>query len=391
MENLLTRYRNVCILAGVLFAQVLGLAIQVRRTGDESSRLIRVWAVNLITPLEKSIIWMQKGTGGVWQNYIYLRGVRQENRDLKMEIEHLRLERVRLSEDAEQARRLQSLLGFKEQFISKTLAAQVIGSSGSDLSHSVYIDKGSKDGVGQDMAVITSEGIVGKVLRVYGTTSQVLLINDPSSGVGAILEKSRIQGVLRGTSAGQVMLDKILSDETVQPGETLRTSGGDLVFPKGLPIGTVAKVNRTPETFLSVQIKPAANLSKLEEVLVVTQREERVPDVADKGTQRAADILARRLPSVPEKPPDTKATPNTPKSDAATDAAKPKSPAPVKPQENSPNGTVANGIIPIKKESASKPAQSVVKVSDDPSTQPITVTKPETAPAQPSPEQDNPR
>ena len=391
MENLLTRYRNVCILAGVLFAQVLGLAIQVRRSGDESSRLIRVWAVNLITPLEKSIIWMQKGTGGVWQNYIYLRGVRQENRDLKMEIEHLRLERVRLSEDAEQAHRLQSLLGFKEQFISKTLAAQVIGSSGSDLSHSVYIDKGSKDGVGQDMAVITAEGIVGKVLRVYGTTSQVLLINDPSSGVGAILEKSRIQGVLRGTSAGQVMLDKILSDETVQPGETLRSSGGDLVFPKGLPIGTVAKVNRTPETFLSVQIKPAANLSKLEEVLVVTQREERVPDVADNGTQRAADILARRLPSVPEKPPDTKATPNTPKPDAASDAAKPKPPAPVKPQENSPNGTVANGIVPIRKEAASKPAQSVGKVSEDPSGQPFTVTKPETAPAQLPPEQDNPR
>jgi rod shape-determining protein MreC len=365
MENLLTRYRNVCILAGVLFAQVLGLAIQVRRTsGDESSRLIRVWAVNLITPLEKSIIWMQNGTGGVWQNYIYLRGVRQENRDLKMEIEHLRLERVRLSEDAEQARRLQSLLGFKEQFISKTLAAQVIGSSGSDLSHSVYIDKGSKDGVGQDMAVITSEGVVGKVLRVYGTTSQVLLINDPSSGVGAILEKSRVQGVLRGTSAGQVMLDKILSDETVEPGETLRTSGGDLVFPKGLPIGSVARVNRTPETFLSVQIKPAANLSKLEEVLVVTQREERVPDVADNGTQRAADILARRLPSVPDKPPEIKATPNSPKPD---------------------------GIIPITKEPASKPAQSVDKLSDDPSRPPIPVTKPETAPAQPPPEQDNPR
>ena len=391
MENLLTRYRNVCILAGVLFAQVLGLAIQVRRTsGDESTRLIRVWAVNLITPLEKSIIWVQKGTGGVWQNYIYLRGVRQENRDLKMEIEHLRLERVRLAEDAEQARRLQSLLGFKEQFISKTLAAQVIGSSGSDLSHSVYIDKGSKDGVGQDMAVITSEGVVGKVLRVYGSTSQILLINDPSSGVGAILEKSRVQGVLRGTSAGQVMLDKILSDETVEPGETLRTSGGDLVFPKGLPIGTVAKVNRTPETFLSVQIKPAANLSKLEEVLVVTQREEKIPDVADNGgTQRAADILARRLPSVPEKQPDTKAPANTTKPDAATETAKPKPPAPVKPQESSPNGTVANGITPIKKEPAPKPAQSVVKVSDDPSRQAITVTKPETPPSQP--EQDNPR
>ena len=185
------------------------------------------------------------------------------------------------------------------------------------------------------------------------------------------------------------MLDKILSDETVEPGETLRTSGGDLVFPKGLPIGTVAKVNRTPETFLSVQIKPAANLSKLEEVLVVTQREEKIPDVADIGTQRAADILARRLPSVPEKQPDTKAPANATKPDAATETAKPKPPAPVKPQENSPNGTVANGITPIRKEPASKPTQSVVKVSDDPSKQAITVTKPETTPT--PPEQDHQR
>ena len=395
MENLLTRYRNVCILAGVLFAQVLGLAVQVRRTsGDESSRLIRVWAVSLITPLEKGIIWMQKGTGGVWQNYVYLRGVRQENRDLKMEIERLRLERVRLAEDAEQARRLQSLLGFKEQFISKTLAAQVIGSSGSDLSHSVYIDKGSKDGIAPDMAVITAEGVVGKVLRVYGTTSQILLINDPSSGVGAILEKSRVQGVLRGTVAGQVMLDKILSDETVEPGEALRTSGGDLVFPKGLPVGTIAKVNRTPEAFLSIQIKPAANLSKLEEVLVVTQKEERVPVVTDNGTQRAADILARRLPSVPEKPADDKATANKTAAvtNSSTDAAKPKPPATTtKPPENAPGATVATGIAPVKKEPTQKSAESVVKVSEDPSKHSITVVKPESEPQQQQLGEDNPR
>ncbi len=107
----------------VLFAQVLGLAIQVRRTnGDESSRLIRVWAVGIITPLEKAIVWMQHGSGNMWHEYVYLRGVRQENRDLKMEIERLRLEQVRLSEDAGQARRLQNLLAFKEQFVGQNSA-----------------------------------------------------------------------------------------------------------------------------------------------------------------------------------------------------------------------------------------------------------------------------
>ncbi len=170
MENLISRYRNVTILVAVLFAQVLGLAVQVRRaTDNESTRLIRVWAVDAVTPFEKSIVWVQSGFSYLWHNYFYLRGVRQENRELKAEIERLRIEQVRLNEDAEQARRLQALLGFKEQFISKTLPAQVIGSSGSEQSRSIYIDKGSRDGLKPDMAVITADGVVGKVLRVFKT------------------------------------------------------------------------------------------------------------------------------------------------------------------------------------------------------------------------------
>src|ERR1041385_1044684 len=136
---------------------------------------------------------MQHGTGNTWREYVYLRGVRQENRDLKMEIERLKLEQVRMSEDAEQARRLQNLLAFKEQFVSKTVPAQVIGGSGSEQSRSVFIDKGSNDGIQPDMAVITADGVVGEGLHVYGSTSQVLLINDRSSGVGAILENSRVK------------------------------------------------------------------------------------------------------------------------------------------------------------------------------------------------------
>src|ERR1041385_7307650 len=274
---------------------------------------------------------MQHGTGNTWREYVYLRGVRQENRDLKMEIERLRLEQVRLSEDAGQARRLQNLLAFKEQFVAKTVPAQVIGGSGSEQSRSVFIDKGSSDGITTDMAVITADGIVGKVLHAYGSTSQVLLINDQSSGVGAILEDSRLQGVLRGTTVGEVVLERVMSDETVAPGEVVRTSGGDAIFPKGLPVGTVTKVNRTPEAFLSIQIKPAVNLSKLEEVLVVTQKQERVPTMAAKPSERAVDILARRLPSVPDKPADPKTQPSTATPALPNSATKPNT-IPPKPQ-----------------------------------------------------------
>jgi len=303
MESVLGRYRNLTILVGVLFLQVLGLAVQVKRSADaESTRLIRIWAVDLITPFERGLVWAQNGTGDLWHNYFFLRGVRAENRQLKEQIEQMRLEQVRLSEDATQAHRLQALLAFKEQYIAKTVPAQVIGSSGSDLSRSVYIDRGSNDGLAPDMAVITAGGIVGKVLRVYPSTSLVLMINDQSSGVGGMLEKSRLQGVLRGTPNGEVIMERVMSDEQVTPGETVLSSGGDQIFPKGLPVGTVSKVSTGKDMFLNIQVKPAADLSRLEEVLVVTEKQEKNAAVETGGRVRAADILAQRLPSVPDKP-----------------------------------------------------------------------------------------
>jgi rod shape-determining protein MreC len=329
MENLVTRYRNVTILVTILFAQVLGLAVQVRLSGEsQSSRLIRVWVVGAITPLEKCLVWSQNGVSGLWHNYVFLRGVRQENRDLRQQIDRLRLEQVRLSQDAEQARRLQALLDFREQFISQTMPAQVIGSSGSENSRLIFIDKGWRDGIGKipdndadadrdrdrvndrgvkekgnDMAVITAGGVVGKVLYVNKTTSQVLLINDQSSGVGVILEKSRLQGVLKGTASGKVVLDKIMNDEKIELGEKVLTSGGDRIFPKGLLVGIVTDVAGGPESFLKITVKPAADLNRLEEVLVITKKVEQTPSIADVGPVRAVDILTNRLPSVPEKTP----------------------------------------------------------------------------------------
>jgi rod shape-determining protein MreC len=303
MESVLSRYRNLIVLVGVLFLQLLGLAVQVKRSADaENTRLIRIWAVDSITPFERGLVWLQNGTGNLWHNYFYLRGVRAENRQLKEQIQQMRLEQVRLIEDAAQAHRLQALLAFKEQFVSKTVAAQVIGSSGSDSSRMLYVDKGENDGIARDMAVVTADGIVGKVLQVFPSVSQVLLISDQSSGVGALLEKSRLQGVLRGTANGEVVLERVMTDEEVHPGEVVLTSGGDQIFPKGLPIGTVTYVGSGKDLFLKVRVRPAANLSKLEEVLIVTEKQERQAMAQDTVRMRAADILAQRLPSVPEKP-----------------------------------------------------------------------------------------
>jgi rod shape-determining protein MreC len=396
--DVLGRYRNLIILVGVLFLQVLGLAMQVKRPDNdtkEHTRLIRLWAAGALSPFERALVWVQSGTGNVWHNYFYLRGVRAENRDLKAQIEQMRLEQVRLNEDAAQARRLQTLLAFKEQFISKTVAAQVIGSSGSDLSRVVYIDKGENVGIQPDMAVITANGIVGKVLLASPSESQVLLISDQSSGVGAILEKTRLQGVLRGTSNGQIILERVMADEQVTPGETVLTSGGDQIFPKGLPVGTVMQVDNGKDLFLNIKIKPAASLSRLEEVLVLVEKQQR-PSLSDEKTRvRAADILAQRLPSVPDKPvADAKSVGVTTQGNAnaasVTTAPKPKTEAPAAGQPGSKPKTANSAAANLaadttaapKQKSASAPATASKPALSEPKPA-ITEQKAATQPATP--------
>jgi rod shape-determining protein MreC len=149
---------------------------------------------------------------------------------------------------------------------------------------------------------------VGKVLHIDHSVSLVLLINDQTSGVGAILEKSRLQGILRGMPSGEIALEKVMSDEQVPVGELVLSSGGDRVFPKGLAIGRVSRVSPGSDNFLNIQVKPTANLSKLEEVLIVTKIDERQATPEQAGPVRAADVLAERLPSVPPKPAEASGT-----------------------------------------------------------------------------------
>ncbi len=379
MKSFFGRYANPVVLVGVLFAQAIGLGVQVRRTTPDrgSVRLVRYWAIIAVTPFEKAYVGTQHWLNDTWRNYFYLRDVRRENDQLRQQIQHMQLEQVRLKEDAEQARRLQLLLGFKEQFISQTMAAQVIGSSGSEQSRVIYIDKGSHNGIKADMSVVTPEGVVGKVLSVWPRLSQVLEINDQSSGVGVILEKSRLQGILRGTANGEAMLNYVMSDEKVEPGERVLTSGGDRIFPKGLPIGTVMSVAPGNSLFLNIRVKPSAPLDRLEEVLVITRIEEKSPDASEpNGPVRAIDILAQRLPTVPPKPdaaatpakPGAPATATQPKPATGTAAtAKPATTTTPKPDTTAkPGGGVATPNAPAATGSAPpKPAKKPAETSPD--------------------------
>src|SRR5581483_2567103 len=304
MENFFTRYRNVTVLLGLLMAQVIVLASQVRRpvaaTG-ESMSLVRLWIVEIFVPAEKAFNSIGDGVSSVWHNYIDLRHVRAQNHDLQEQVDRLRLEQVSLAEDAGQARRLQALLAFKEKFISQTVAAQVIGTSGTEHSHLLYIDKGSGDGIKPDMAVITPKGIVGKIAKVFPGTSQVLEINDATAGAGVMLERTRLRGVLHGTPSGIPEILHVMADEKIEPGDPVVSSGGDQIYPRGLPIGVVSTTTPDPEggPFMVIKVRPAADLERVEEVLVITKVIDKSPE-APEGPRalRAADILAQRLPTV---------------------------------------------------------------------------------------------
>jgi rod shape-determining protein MreC len=307
MDSFLSRNRNALVLIFVLLAQVVGLATQVRRPGQNASDkkgvlLIRAWVVGLVSPPERVLHSGGLGVRGVWTNYLDLIHVRQQNKNLQAQLDALRLEEASLAEDARQGQRLQALLGFREKYIYKTVAAQVIGTSGTEQSHVLFIDKGSKDGIAADMAVITPDGIVGKTRDVFEHTSQVLEISDATSGAGVIMTNTRIQGVLHGNSWGQPQIVNLSPDDRIKAGEPVVTSGEDSIYPRGLPVGTVEKITPDPEgTLVNVLVKPAANLERLEEVLVITNAGDQMPtgmqqDVSD-SQQRASEILAERLPS----------------------------------------------------------------------------------------------
>ena len=365
MESFFSRYKNALVLIAVLLAQVIGVAIQVRRPLPKEHaqpdaggvRLIRYWAISLVSPPERLVHWLGSSILGVWDNYLDLIHVRQQNKNLEAELERLRIEEGGIVEDARQGQRLQQLLNFKEKYVYKTLPAQILGTSGTEQSRILSINKGSKDGVGVDMPVITPDGIVGRIREVFPHTSQVLEITDPTSGAGVVLATTRIRGILRGNALGQPEVVNIMPDERIKAGELVITSGGDQIFPRGLAVGVVDRVVNDPDhdPLVDVLIRPAANLSQLDEVLVITSMGAQVTPrqqldmiqseaASDSQQLKASEILAERLPSRID--PDAPATDDENSDDSADAAgegiARPmRPPAALHPDRFTPNMTPA--------------------------------------------------
>ncbi len=267
MVGIPSRHKSIFLLAGVVLLQILLLALQIKR--DSEGRLIRVWTVGAFSPFERA------GSHGIlhlrdtWNHYFALQNTSRENEQLRRENDALKMQVNQLQSKAAEADRLALLLDFRKSHQNvPMLGSRVIATSAGTASATVMLDRGAKDGIKKNMGVITPEGVVGKVVEVYEDTTEVLLLTDKDSGVGAMLGDSRIQSPVGGTGEPLLAMKYVPNDDAVTVGERVVTSGMDKIFPRDLPIGTITEI-KSGNPFKTIRVRPSANLSRLEEVIVL--------------------------------------------------------------------------------------------------------------------------
>lgn len=210
------------------------------------------------------------GISELWAGYVALQGMREENEQLRKEMDLLRGQNSQLREAAVATERLQSLLQFKEQAASVMIAAQVIGRDATNSYRSVILNKGESDGIKPDMGVVTPVGVVGRVVKTTGGTAVMLLITDPNNAIAGLIQRTRDEGIVEGTHQGFARLKYIPLLSTVRDGDRVVTSGLVGGFPRGLPIGTITRIDRSEGAlFQSAELMPDVDMSRLEEVLVI--------------------------------------------------------------------------------------------------------------------------
>ena len=267
MAAIPSRHKSLVLLAGVILLQVLLLAMQIKR--DSQGRLIRTWTVGAVSPFERAGSYVFGSFRDTWRSYFALRGTKKDNDDLRRENDALKLRVAQLEGKAAEADRLATLLHFRQsQTDVPMVAARVIGGGASTASQTIELGRGEHDGIRENMGVITPDGVVGKVIKAYPNTAQVLLLTDRDSGVGAMLADSRTQYPVGGVGEPLISLKYVPNDDDVSVGARVVTSGMDKIFPRDLPVGTITEI-RPGNPFKQIRIKPAANLERLEEVLVL--------------------------------------------------------------------------------------------------------------------------
>jgi rod shape-determining protein MreC len=235
-----------------------------------SANFIEQGVMTVLAPVMKPAARASGFFEDVWDDYLNLMGVRQENLRLREEVKELNARIIATGETVLANQRLEKLLGMKNTIKAPVLTVTIVGEDLSSWFRTVVIDQGSSSGIAEGMAVVAADGVVGQIVKVAPNTSRVLLLSDHTSGIAATIQRSRARGVVKGKGEGLCSLEFTTREEDVKVGDMVVTSGIGGVFLKGIPIGEVTMVKRGEYgIFQTVTIRPMVNIAHLEEVLVV--------------------------------------------------------------------------------------------------------------------------
>ena len=267
------RHRTGYLVLGVLVAHLGLISAQVGVVPGTS--LLHAATFGLLAEAQRMASFAVVAGRDLWNGYVSLRGLRQENNELQETIARLELRVQAQDALAQQAYSLERLLDLDREIELVTLSARVIGVDATPWFRTVTIDRGNRHGVRPDMAVMAPGGVVGRVVGEPGMrAAQVQLIVDRNAAAGGIIERTRVPGVVAGSGDGTTLrMDYVSNLEDVRVGDAVVTSGTDGIYPYGLVVGTVIAVERGTDLYKSVRVEPAIEFDRMEHVLIVTHDE----------------------------------------------------------------------------------------------------------------------
>jgi rod shape-determining protein MreC len=262
------RYRTPLLIALVLLLLFSVLSLSLKRS--PALKKVEGLVISLTAPGMEGLQYVGRNVKQLWLGYINLVGVRRQSAELQRQLEEYRQREVRFQEAQQALTRLEALLDLKRQVALPVIGARVIAYDPSLWSRSAIIDQGKVQGVKEGLPVLAPQGIVGRVVEVYPEYSKTMLIVDRKSAADAMVQRTRVRGILKGKGGNRCSLEFVPKNADVQVGDLVLASGLVGLYPKGLVFGKVTAANKkNPGVFQEIEVTSSADLSALEEVLVV--------------------------------------------------------------------------------------------------------------------------
>ena len=276
------RQRSGYLFLAVILGHLLLISAQVQsRSGVP---VLEAVTFGIFSEVQRTVSAGMNGVRRVWGGYVGLRQTKSENDELKRQLAEAQIALQAQRALADRARGLEKLLELKDRVSLQTTAAEIIGAAAMPDFRTVTIDKGTRDGLRPDMAIISPAGVVGRIVVPSARSAKVQLLIDRNAAAGALIERSRAQGVVIGAGEDRLRLEYVAEAADIVVGDVVVTSGIDGIYPKGFVIGRIESVEKSGPSYKRITVKPSVDFSSLEEVLVVT-----TPNPANEAAQGVSE------------------------------------------------------------------------------------------------------